>query len=253
MRIAIAFGLFLLATPAAAQSGVDAFNEELRAAWTRVRPAIAVRLTQEAQTQLAAVDHRSGGTEVRVERVRSVQVTIDGAPGVTRLATDGLALAVPLQGRWRLEAEADVRVRTRVLFARPTFRFPARIIIEELRLQASAALDDADATRPTIRRVDTPRVDFRLKVRSSSFFHDLLARALTPFANRLAHRAVEDALRDLAPQLAQLNGLPGPVPGESGPTYTDSGAATPFAEVVANVDRKLRDVHLPHGQIAESP
>src|SRR5688500_7388739 len=106
----------LLAAPAAAQSGTDAFNAELPETWDRMRPAIVVRLTQEAQAQLAAVNHTSGSTHITVDRVRSVRMTLDAAPGFAHVGNDRLAIAVPRRGTWRIEAEADVRVRTRILF-----------------------------------------------------------------------------------------------------------------------------------------
>jgi hypothetical protein len=246
-------GLARAQTAVASQQGVDAFNQELRDVWTRLRPAALVRLTREAETRLAAVDQVSGNTEVKVDRVRSVQLTLDEPPGFTHIATDRLGLAVPLRGEWAVRVDADVRVKTKVLFARPTFKFPITVIVHGISLRGEALLDDTtDPDRPALRSVAPPTVRFDLDLRSSGLFRSLLFRLLSPIADHLAHKFLDDALRTMAPNLQNLAGLPGPVPGDGAALYTDSGTPTELPTVVLNVDRKVRRDHMPHGSIVEA-
>ena len=72
-------GLFLV-SPAFAQSGgADAFNSDLQGVWdTQLRPAIVMRLTQEARTQLNGLSMRRGILEVRV---RSVWASVCSSSG----------------------------------------------------------------------------------------------------------------------------------------------------------------------------
>src|SRR5690606_34197077 len=90
---------------------------------------------------------------------------------------------------------------------------------------------------------------FQVRIESTFPLVTQLTGALTPVADWLAHRTLDAALANLLPTLGSLGSLAGPIPGDGAPAWADSGIATPFEEVVTNVDRKLRRHHLPHGTL----
>lgn len=245
-------GTALGQTVTASQRAVDAFNEDIQVTWDRLRPTIETRLRAEATARLTGLKHTDTRYEVEVERVHAIGLSLRPAPGLTSLATNGLGLGVPARGVWALDLEVDVMVRGRFGFWRPSVRLRrVKLAAVDVRLQATAAIDDSDPLRPVVRRVDRPQAAVRLKLSGGGFFPDLLLRALSPIGNLLARRALEQALDGLVPSLGNLAGIPGPVPGDC-PLVQDSGTPLPWVTIAENVDQKLRRDHVPHGTVVHA-
>lgn len=239
-------------TVTASQRAVDAFNEDVQVTWDRLRPTLETRLRAEAAARLAGLKHTDTRYEVEVERVHAIGLSLRPAPGLTSLATNHVGLGVPARGVWALDLEVDVMVRGRFGFWRPSVRLRrVKLTASDVRVVAAAIIDDSDPLRPVVRRVDRPQANVRLRLSGGGLFADLLLRALSPVGNLLARRALEQALDGLAPSLANLAGLPGPIPGD-GPLVTDSGTPVPWQAVAENVDRKLRRDHVPHGIVVHA-
>jgi hypothetical protein len=209
------------------------------------------RLDTELRAQLLGLSSANGWAEVEVREVRSVVLAMDPAPGLTRCSPQEIGLAIPLQGAWRLEVEAVVRARVKLPFTWVTVTLPpVRLVVDDLRVDVRAAFDTSDPLRPVLQRVDRPRLDFRVRLRSSNWLFGLLLQLLSPVADGAAQRAVTSALDALTPQLSGMGALlPGPIPGDGAPLLTDSGRAVPLGEIARNVDRKIRRDHLPHGTL----
>ena len=254
LRLACLVPLLALPAPALAQGSpaTAAFNEELQDAWDALRPGIVERAKREADAQLNGLEHKAGVVSVQVRRLRSVDLSFDTAPGLTALTPDHLSMRLPRQGSWSLKVKADVRLRLKVGFVRMTIDPTIKLEVRDISLAAAADFDTSDPTRPTIRQVGTPKVEMKVKLRSSQFGYDVLLRLLTPIGNHLARKLLDDALQGMVPTLAGLQGVPGPIPADGAPHLADSGAATPFDEVVANIDAKARRDHLPHGTLLEA-
>lgn len=251
-------GLVCLAGPGvwaqssvAPQAALDEMNAEYQYVWDRLRPALQTTLLQQARTELGALHHQSGPLEVFTKHVHGVSVDATRGPGFHHLATNKLRLRAPSQGGWTLEAEAEIRVKLRLGFFRPTIDVPVKVRVEDLSVAVEAFIDDSDPTRPQAQRVGKPDTRFRVKLRSRRWYYDLLFRLLSPIGERLAKKFLNDALTQMMPQLQSIQGLPGPVPGAGTPLLTDSGTPTPFRTIVANVDRKIRAHHVPHGTLLE--
>ena len=256
-RYALALVAWLAAGPALAQhrttpEGLAAFNGDFATVWDRLRPGALTQLEAEARRQLAAFEHVDGNTRVTIKELRGITTDLREAPGLTALDDAGFELRVPRQGRWRIELDAVVRVKTKVLFARPTIDVPVRLIVEDLRVVARAGFDWTDPARPRVARVDTPQVDFRVRLRSRNVFYGLLLRVLSPLGNRLAHQALTGALQGAAPTLASLQGLPGVVPADGAAPLVDSGQPDDLQATVAGVQRKIEAIHMPHGRIVRA-
>jgi hypothetical protein len=239
-------------TMTASQRAIDAFNDDVQTTWDRLRPTVEARLRAEAAARLTGLKHTDARYEVEVERVHAIGLSLGAAPGLTALATSGLGLGVPARGAWAVDVEVDVMVRGRFGFWRPSMRLRrVKLAVTDIRLVATAIIDDSDPLRPVVRRVDRPQTSARLRVSGGGVFADLLLRALSPVGNLLANRALEKALDGLAPSLQNLAGLPGPIPGDC-PLVPDSGAPVPWQTIAENVDVKLRRDHLPHGTIVHA-
>jgi hypothetical protein len=251
LALVVALGGFL-AQPAQAQTAIDIFNQDLQHAWDFLRPGLQKRIHDEATASLGSLRHQTGKATISVKKLNGINFGIRNAPGLTTLAPDTVGLRVPHQGRWKMEVDADIRVKMDFGFWRPTIDFNARLIVEKLYMEAQAHLDLTDPLRPVLGQVNRPKVDFKVKLRSRQFFWNILFSLLSPIGNHFAHKAVEEALDDLMPSLASMQGgLPGQVPGAGAPALADSGAATPFQEIVGNVDAKIRAEHMPYGTILE--
>ncbi len=237
------------AAPASVGSPLDAYNAELQKVWDAVRPMVKARLDQEAATQLAGVRHSTSAVDVEVVNVRALQLDAAVAPGFTQLDADRLALRAPLQGSWLVALEADVRVRVKIGSFSPAVDLPLRLELSDLSLEASVELDTADPTRPTLSRVGRPQVSFQVALSSSNPLVAQLTNVLSPVADWLAHRLLDGVLSGVLPSLSNMQGMPGPVPGDGAPALQDSGTPTPFEELAVNIDRKIRRHHLPHGTL----
>ncbi len=249
--------LALCAAPAAAQptsqAGIDAFNADVQRLWDRLRPAVERTIHKEARAKLEGLKQVSGQWEIEVTRFGGVKLGFAPAPGLRALSGKRLEVAAPAHGTWQLEVEADLKIRRTRGWPKFTVRLrELRVEVSQIKALARVELDDSDPYRPQVKRAGTPLVDFRVKLRSGRLFTDLLMRILSPAANLLARKAVLEALVGLTPELAKLQGLPGPVPGDGAAVYTDSGRPAPWDEVVANVEAKMRRYHLPHGTLLHS-
>lgn len=232
------------------RSGVDVFNDEIQVLWDKISPDLERELEARVRAQLGAVQGGQGRTQVSVRTVRNVSFRMREGINISDVQADRATLTIPNGPGWSFDIEADVRVKTRLWFMRPTFTIPIRLRVDRIKAGVMLILDvTTDPNRPAIQRVGSPQVSARIKLRSRNFLYDLLLRILTPFANRMARRAIDDAIQAAAGSIAALQGMPGPSPGLGVSPLVDSGAATPFEEVAKNIDRKLRAFHTPHGTI----
>lgn len=242
---------WLLPAPAAAQTAppaaVDAYNADLQELWDAIAPAVRSRLHTELMTQLGAARQVSSSREVSVRRVAHVRLGLDRAFGLGAVTRDRLELKVPAQGSWSFDVDVDVRIRQKVAWWWVSATIPVRLIVDRVRLVQGAALDWSDPDRPVVRRVEKPQVSVRVRLRSRNVLADLVLRLLSPVADRAARRAVAGALKQAGPSLAGVQGAPGPIHADGAPALTDSGAATPFRQVVRTVERRIRAEHMPAG------
>ena len=238
------------AAPASQGVPLTVFNEELQRVWDALRPQIVGQLDALAASKLAGQRYQSSAVEVEVRSVKLGSSTdMSVAPGLRRLDTQQVELRAPVQGEWEVALEADLRVQVNVGSLSPAIDLPVTIRLEDFSLEVLAELDDADPTRPELKRIGQPKVDFQLVLDSSNPLVAQLTGALTQPADWLAQQAIRLVLKSLLPQLSSISGLPGAIPAEGAAPLVDSGVATPFEEVVENVELKLRQVNLPHGTI----
>ena len=235
------------AAPASVGTHLDAFNEELQVVWDELRPLALRELGQAIGPQLVGQRYQSRAVEVELSDAQLGAVDLSPAPGLLRFDAQQVRLRLPGRGEWSLELELRLRVRLRLGRLSPRVTIPVRVRLRQLSVEVALEFDDSDPTRPVLRRVTPPQIDFRLEFSSSS----ALLRRVTPLLNRpanwAARRAVQAALAQLTPTLANVSGLPGAIPAEGAPRLLDSGLATPFEAVAVAVEDKLRQVNSPHG------
>lgn len=229
-------------------TGEQVFNEDLQHAWDRLAPELVNRLNMELQAQAGSIYSR-GAIDVEVRNLSATNTNMLGAPGFTHFANDRLVLRIPQNGAWELVVEGDVRVTLAVGSFSPHYDIPIKISITNLSLEVEVEFDHADPTRPVLSRVGAPVINFNVQIDSTSSLLAQVTPILTPLADYFAHRALNNALGGILPTLSNLQGMPGPVPGAGAPPLADSGVATPFAEIMGNIDAKIRRDHLPHGLI----
>ena len=244
--------LFAAPNVASAQSaspeGVAAFNSELKTIYDNLRPEILTFIDGEARRQLNGLEQNEKKTRLKVERVTGVELEIDPQPGLRSLQNNRVEVAIPLNDCWNIRLDADVKVEFRFLGRWRTMRFPISIRVKRIRVTAAGTLDVSDPTRPGIGNIEKPEIKFKIKLRSKKLFVGLLLRVLSPVAQIIAKRTLKKTLDDLLPKLQTL-AIPGPIPGDGAAPLTDSGAATPFEQIVGNIDAKTRQDHLPHGTL----
>lgn len=242
--------VLLAAAPAGAQDPSRLFNEELQDVWDTLRPAAEAELRRQAALKVGALS-REPKVEVDLKAIRSISLDLGRAPGLTRFSDQGLAVRVPIQGAWRVEVDGDLEVRYKLLGKWRTTKLRVQVEVKDLTVSTDAAFDWSDPTRPKIARVGTPDTFFRVRVRSpGNLFADVLLRALSPLGSVVGRIAAARALDALAPQLrAFTSKLPGAIHAEGAPLLTASGSTTPVTAIVAGVDKKIRDLHLPNGII----
>jgi hypothetical protein len=229
-------------------SGAEIFNQELQDAWDHLAPELLAKLQQELQAQAGTV-YSNSVVDVEVQNLVATNSNMAIAPGWTHFSDQQLRLRLPQHGAWDLVLEGDVRVTLSIGSFSPYVTVPVKITISNLSMEVEVEFDHADATRPVLRRVGTPNVQFDVRIDSSSSLLSQITPVLTPVANYFAHRTLNNALAGLMPTLSNVQGMPGPVPGAGAPPLADSGVATPFAEIMANIDAKIRRDHMPHGMI----
>jgi hypothetical protein len=250
-RLSLLLLPLLLAAPLRAGDATTArFNEEVQGVWDRLRPAAETELRRQAGLQVGAIV-REPKVEVDLLSIRSIDLDLARAPGLTDFSDAALALRVPSEGTWRVQVEGEVEVRYKLLGRWRKLKLPVRVEVKDIRVSADAAFDWTDPARPRIARIGTPDVFFRVRVRTPGhILTDLLARALSPLGSIFARRAAAKALDALTPQLDALKAaFPGAIPAEGAPLLVDSGSTTPVSAVVAGVDAKIVALHLPHGII----
>jgi hypothetical protein len=242
--------LLLLASPAAAQTATDEFNRDMRNVWSTLRPGLQRVIEGEVRNQLVGLSKTSGALTVSVRNYRGMRFSVQSAPGLSQLGPDRVGFRVPETGSWGFEIEATVKAKLRLGFLRPSFSIPIKLKVDRIKMESMATFDvTTDPLRPTFAQVGSPAIDFRVRLRSRRRFTNALLSLLSPLANRLVHRLLNDALTGALPTLAGLQGFPGPVPADGAPPLVDSGVATPFEDVARNVDAKILANHLPQGTI----
>lgn len=236
--------------PASLGTPLATFNEELQLVWDDLRPQVLPQLSQLLATQLQGKRYASSAVEVEVQNVAlGANTDMATAPGLLRLDTQGIVLRAPVQGRWRLELEADLRVQLNVGSLSPAVSLPVTMTLEGLWVEVAADLDDSDPTRPVLRRIGQPQLDFTLKLDSQNPLVAQLTGVLSRPADWIAQQAVALAINSLLPQLGSVQGIPGAIPVDGAAYLSDSGRATPFEEVAQNVSLKARQVNMPHGPV----
>ncbi|HBP22406.1 MAG TPA: hypothetical protein DEA08_32085, partial [Planctomycetes bacterium] len=236
--------------PASQGVPLTVFNQELQQVWDKMRPQILGQLDTLAASKLAGQKYQSSAVEVEVRNVKLGSTTdMNVAPGLLRLDTQQIELRAPINGEWEVALEADLRVQVNIGSLSPAIDLPVTIRLEDFSLEVLAELDDSDPTRPELKRIGQPKIDFTLAIDSSNSIVAQLTGVLTKPADWLAQQAIRLVLNSLLPQLSSISGLPGAIPGDGAAPLVDSGVATPFEEVVENVELKLRQVNLPHGTI----
>ncbi len=235
--------------PASQGTGIDAFNREFQDAWDVMLPGLQSMLQQQAQG-LAGSLYSRGPVDVEVVNVRTIQSKMLVAPGLTQFSPNLVTLRLPRQGGWELVLEADVRVRITITGSiAPSIDIPITVTVSNLSAEIDVEFDHSDPTRPVLSRAGSPVIDFIVRIDSPSSLVSQVTPVLTPIADVLARAALNNALGGLLPVLQSLQGLPGPVPGAGAPPLADSGTAVPFEEIMTNIERKIRQDHLPHGTI----
>ncbi|MBL4846182.1 MAG: hypothetical protein JKY65_11695 [Planctomycetes bacterium] len=237
--------------PASVGVPLDVFNREIQTLWDGVRPQIVMpSLNDLLATQLQGKKYSSGAIEVELRNVRLGPATnMNVAPGLLRLDTKQLEIRAPVQGKWALVLEADIRVQLSVGSLTPAIDLPVTIAIEDLWLSVAADLDDSDPTRPVLQRAGAPQLDFTVRFDSTNSIVQQLTGALNQPVNWIAQQAVTLGLNSIMPQLSSIQGIPGPIPGDGAAPLVDSGRNTPFEEVVKNIDLKLHVDNMPHGTV----
>jgi hypothetical protein len=229
------------------------FNAEIQTVWDRIRPDLEAAISAEAQRQLASTLYSNGALSVEIVNVQTVQSQMQGAPGFVVLTDNTLSLRVPRQGTWALVLDGEIRIRLRIAsgFA-PAVNIPLQVRVEDLTVEADASFDHSDPTRPALTSVAQPRVNYRVVIDSPSPLVQNVTQVLSPVADVLAQVALTVVLGQLGPTLGNLQGLPGPIPGAGAPPLADSGVATPFAEIMGNIEQKIRRDNIPHGTLVHA-
>lgn len=237
--------------PASVGDPMAVFNGEIQGLWDYMLPRVVKpQLEGLLATQLKGQKYQSSALELEVRDVRLGSATeMSVAPGLLRADTKQIQARIPLQGRWKIALEAEVRVKLNVVGLRPTIDLPITILIEDLWVSAGADLDDSDPARPVVKQVGTPQVDFTVRFDSPNPIVAQLTGVLSRPVNWIVEQAVRLGLNAILPQLQTLQGIPGPIPCDGAPPLADSGRNTPFEEVVRNVELKIRQVNQPFGTV----
>ena len=236
--------------PASVGTPLGQYNAELQGVWDRLRPQVLAQLDTLIGQRLNSQLFSNPTLTAEVLHANlSQRSDLTTAPGFTHVDSTRLVLRAPVQGSWEVVLAADLRVTLNVGGVSPAIDIPLEIVLEDLSLELEVEFDDRDPTRPTIRRVGQPQVDFQLRIDSPNALAQQLIGVLSGPANWVAQQALSATLLAILPNLQQLQGLPGPIPGDGAPPLLDTGTPTPFAEVVDNVELKLRQAHIPHGTL----
>ena len=236
--------------PPSQGTGLDAFNVGLQRTWDALRPGALSQLDQVIAQQLNRQLFSNPTLSVEVLNANvSQRSDLVAAPGATHLSDTRLAFRAPLRGTWQLILDAQLRVTLNLGGVSPAIDIPVEIALDDLSLEVEAELDQADPTRPVVKRVGQPVLDFVLRIDSQNAIAQQLLGVLSAPANWIAQQALVVVLQLLAPNLQGLQGLPGAVPADGAPPLVDSGTAVPFEEVTENVELKLRQVNQPHGML----
>ncbi len=238
--------------PPSQGNAIDTFNEGFQDAWDQLLPGLQGMMQTQAIAMGGSVYSR-GAIDVEITNIQTVQSQMQVGPGLSQFSSNRLALRVPRQGTWELVIEADVRVTLTISSGiAPHYDIPVKISITNMFLEQEVDFDHSDPTRPVISRVGQPTINFNVQIDSTSSLLTQVTPVLTPLADYFAQQALNNALGGMLPTLAGMQGMPGPIHGVGNAPLTDSGVATPFAEIVANVDRKIRRDNLPYGCVLAS-
>jgi hypothetical protein len=229
-------------------TGLEVFNSSFQHAWDRLVPDLIGMLQTQAQALGGSV-YSSGAIDVEIINLVATNSQMANAPGMTTFSNNLIVLRIPQNGTWELVIEGDVRVTLTIAgFAIP-YDIPLKITVANLSMEVDVEFDHSDPTRPVLSRVGTPQIQFNARIDSTSSLLGQITPILTPLADYFAHQALNNAMGGMLPMLANLQGMPGPIPGAGAPPLADSGTPMAFAEIIANIDTKFRRDNSPHGMI----
>lgn len=234
-----------------APAGLDVTNRVFERLWRRDGvPLVRASLDREVQA-LVGTTHGSQRANVEVNGMRST-LQIDPALGFPRLDDQVLQLRVPLRGTWRLVVEADVTVRVRWGFFRMTKHVTIKAEVKDLSALVHIDVDSSDPVRPKVVRVQRPQLDFKVKLSTNKWYLNAVLFFLKGKLNRLARKAVDDAIAALDPTLASLAGLPNTGFGQGGPGIAQQAPGLPLDQAALRIHRDIVRYHLPYGSLTST-
>ncbi len=235
-------------TPASAarwQLARDVANQELEDLWNLMRPDIEVRLQNEAVAFAAAgtLAYQAGPVNIGVTDITGLILDAQEPPEFTSLSNTQLGMQLPRNGVWRITLNAEIGLSLAGLGIN-LIGIPVSMEII-LSATLNATLNDTDPTRPRVASSGIPVTYINASLSSTN----ALVQPYLPYLSTSAAPIVQQLLQLVLGTYVSftLQSFPGDVWADGAPPLTDSGIATPFEEIAINVDKKIREDHMPHG------
>jgi hypothetical protein len=230
-------------------TGLDRANVQFAELWSRDGlPLVTDKIQQQLQT-FVGTTHGSSNATVVIQSATGA-LTISTPLGFQQMDDRGVNLRLPVQGTWQIGVTTEVEARVRFPFFRWTTRVRLTAEIKDLWADMQIDFDASDPVRPVIAHMHRPRIDFRVRLRTSKWYLNVVLWFLRGRLNSLAHQAVADAIATVDPTLARLTGQPDYTLATGGPGIATTAPGLPLERAADKINENLVRYHLPFGSIA---
>lgn len=242
----------LLAGDALNAQGISRLNRDAQELWEKDGLPLLRPMAMAELQKLVGVPHPAGKhATATITRIKSLTLDVPTAPGLRRCDGSAIVAAIPREGCWDLGVRVDVHVKGKVLGVKVDRTYDVGIELDRFQAELQLDLDSTDPAAPTVVRVRPPKVDFKLKVKSSNWLLGLLTWITRPLMNGVARVLVKVGAEKVAGQVTPMVQAQPVVIGDAGGAGLDPVPPANLEDLAVKLEADTYKYRVPYGTVWE--
>ncbi|MEZ0227966.1 MAG: hypothetical protein ACAI25_05025 [Planctomycetota bacterium] len=249
-----------LSVPAASQAELD---KVLAMSWAKIKPELdgllAAQVKNLANTKQGALQIDSLAlTKNDTSSPPRVTITpiVTGQKkflffkwGTPKYDGEKVTLELPAS-EWNLELDGHVQYDLKVLFVKKHLSEDVKLTVSGLKATEELEFDTTDPAWPRVKKVGDLKLDYSLKVKTSSTLINIVTFIFKPIIDIIVRKQIEKALEKVDQQVGVLVGLPSLTPwGTGGPARPAFSQQPDLEKAALATSAEIQKSHLPWGTL----